>query len=148
MKKCALCGEVKPKSEYHKQKKNKPGLRNECKECCVKNVKQWREKHRDPSNPRRHPRQNPPRRNRVTVSDKKYCQMLKQQKGVCAICGGTETAPHVTKSTPRRLSVDHCHKTKKIRGLLCSKCNVAIGYLKEDLDILASAASYLINSKL
>jgi hypothetical protein len=42
-----------------------------------------------------------------------------------------------------RLAVDHCHQTDRVRGLLCSKCNLLIGLAKEDPTILKTAASYL-----
>ena len=43
----------------------------------------------------------------------------------------------------RRLSVDHDHKTGKIRGLLCGNCNLMIGYARENLDIMHKAALYI-----
>lgn len=43
----------------------------------------------------------------------------------------------------KKLSVDHCHKTGKVRGLLCSNCNTAIGLLKEDINVLKNAINYL-----
>lgn len=55
---------------------------------------------------------------------------------VCGICGKLE-------EQKRRLSLDHCHKTKKIRGLLCHKCNVAIGLLEDDVVLLDKAKEYL-----
>lgn len=50
----------------------------------------------------------------------------------CAICGSKV-----------RLVVDHCHKTGRIRGVLCAKCNSAIGLLGDDTERLASAIEYL-----
>ena len=70
-----------------------------------------------------------------------YNQMLFNQGGVCAICGEPEVAKYKGRTKP--LSVDHCHETDKIRGLLCNSCNKGIGFLKDDIDIMASAISYL-----
>ena len=63
-----------------------------------------------------------------------YEAMLIKQKGVCAICGGTDK---------KRLAVDHCHDTQKIRGLLCTKCNVGLGYFKHNAKLLQLAIGYL-----
>ena len=43
----------------------------------------------------------------------------------------------------RRLSVDHCHKTGKIRALLCGQCNTMLGMAQEKKDILQMAIKYL-----
>ena len=49
-----------------------------------------------------------------------YQMVWEQQKGLCAVCGKPE-------KSKKRLAVDHCHKTGNIRGLLCMKCNTALG---------------------
>jgi hypothetical protein len=63
-----------------------------------------------------------------------YARMLAAQNGVCKICQRT---------CHRRLSVDHCHITKKVRWLLCSKCNVGLGQYDHDPDLLREAANCL-----
>ena len=65
-----------------------------------------------------------------------YNEMLAKQNGVCAIC----------KDPPARqwLSVDHCHNTKAVRGLLCQHCNIAIGWLKHSPALLVAAKNYLM----
>ncbi len=65
-----------------------------------------------------------------------YDNMVEQQNEVCGICG---------KVVEGNLLVDHCHATRKIRGLLCNNCNLGLGYFRDNLDILASATSYLLN---
>ena len=55
----------------------------------------------------------------------------------CGICHTTE----------RQLQIDHCHETKKIRGLLCANCNTGIGLLKESPEIIRRAITYLTNTK-
>lgn len=68
----------------------------------------------------------------ITIED--YNRILKEQSGKCAVCG----KPPKT----MRLAVDHCHKTGKIRGLLCSYCNRrVIG--RHTLEILEAGVRYL-----
>lgn len=69
----------------------------------------------------------------MSISD--YESMLERQGGVCAIC----MAPH----DEVRMCVDHCHDTGRVRGLLCSGCNSAIGLFKESESAMASAIEYL-----
>jgi hypothetical protein len=75
---------------------------------------------------------------RYGISREEYDALLVRQNGVCAICQN----PQSRKGT-KRLSVDHCHKTKKVRGLLCAKCNMAIGILADDDARCTRAAEYL-----
>lgn len=71
--------------------------------------------------------------------------MVKEQNNLCAICGRPETRPSKkgSKKTIRDLSVDHCHTTGTVRGLLCDTCNLLIAYAKDSPTICVSAASYL-----
>jgi len=69
---------------------------------------------------------------------KEYDVMFNAQNGVCAIC--SKEPPNTHK---KRLNVDHCHTTGKVRGLLCDACNRAIGLLKDSPDLLNKAISYL-----
>ena len=70
-----------------------------------------------------------------------YREQLFKQNNVCAICKQQETA--VIKGKVISMSVDHCHKTGKARGLLCLKCNQGLGFFRDSEDILKSAISYL-----
>lgn len=54
-----------------------------------------------------------------------------------------ETKLHNKSGKPIDLSVDHCHKTGVNRGLLCSSCNIGLGYFKDSPETLRSAADYL-----
>lgn len=69
------------------------------------------------------------------ITTKQYEEIVNKQNGKCAIC---DCEPKT-----RYLHVDHCHKTNKIRGLLCHNCNTGIGLLKESKDIFIKAIKYL-----
>lgn len=71
-----------------------------------------------------------------------YEKMFKKQNGVCAICNKPETMSDRYGRTAS-LSVDHCHITKNIRGLLCSACNTSIGKFEDDVERLRKAIKYL-----
>lgn len=70
---------------------------------------------------------------RITTND--YARMFSEQSGLCAIC--LELAGDDV------LHVDHCHKTGRIRGLLCRSCNLLLGMAKDNPEILESAISYM-----
>ena len=76
------------------------------------------------------------------ITLEQYNQMLGDQNGVCAICKKPETKRLAGKT--QTLAVDHCHKTGNIRGLLCSKCNLGIGNLMDNPEIILAAASYIV----
>lgn len=72
----------------------------------------------------------------LTIED--YDNILRTQNGVCKIC--KEKC-----KTRKYLSVDHCHATGKVRGLLCKECNVGIGCFRNSALLMNSAAEYLEN---
>ena len=71
------------------------------------------------------------------IDNNVYLQMLKEQNGCCKICGISE------EENKSKLHVDHNHKTGEVRGLLCSRCNTAIGKFKEDPEIIRRAIEYI-----
>lgn len=70
-----------------------------------------------------------------------YDEMFEKQEGVCKICKKPETS--TIKGAVKRLAVDHCHSTGRIRGLLCNNCNTAIGLFKENKNFMLNAIQYL-----
>lgn len=76
------------------------------------------------------------------LTEQQYEELLLKQNNVCAICHEKETITDGHTKQLKKLSVDHCHLTKKIRGLLCSGCNVGIGYFKNNSKNLRMAALY------
>ncbi len=76
------------------------------------------------------------RRRRYGITSDDYDRMRDEQGGVCAIC-------RRECSTGMRLAVDHCHATKRVRGLLCNACNLSLGKMGDDPTRLRAAADYL-----
>lgn len=70
-----------------------------------------------------------------------YKQIAETQNNTCAICKKPESA--IRQGRIKRLAVDHCHKTLKIRGLLCVRCNTALGMFKDDIDVMHTAIEYI-----
>lgn len=73
-------------------------------------------------------------RNRYGITKEQFEEILAQQEYKCAICFA---------KPEKRLHIDHCHKTSKVRGLLCGSCNRALGLLKDNTEFLYKAIEYL-----
>lgn len=67
-----------------------------------------------------------------------FLLLKEKQNNKCAICNKEEDG--------RELSIDHCHESKKIRGLLCNSCNNMLGRAKDSVEVLQSAITYLNNN--
>ena len=77
--------------------------------------------------------------NNINIDMETYNKMFEACQGKCEICGRLPTN--------HTLNVDHCHKTGKIRGLLCCSCNQGLGYFFDSPENLVAAAKYLQYSK-
>lgn len=82
-------------------------------------------------------------RRKYGMTTEQYEKIHADQNGQCAVCGNPETSIDGKTGTRKNLSVDHCHKTLKIRGLLCFRCNSTIGKIDESLELLRSLERYL-----
>lgn len=139
---CTKCGQAKPRSEFTKSRDGKygPVLHASCNECKAQRARSW-----FADNPERQfearRRSSLLRNYGITVGE--YEDRLEAQGGVCAICGQDEPAVHGRTGKKFRLSVDHCHQTGRVRGLLCQKCNRAIGLMNDNADLLKKAIYYL-----
>jgi hypothetical protein len=71
-----------------------------------------------------------------------YEAMLAAQGGKCAICRGPERTRDKD-GGPRRMPVDHDHNTGKVRGLICTHCNRALGMFRDSVEILKAAIEYV-----
>ena len=118
---CSQCKDIKIINEFGKDKKNRWGINGICK-LCLKNKKEENGAHL--------------KRN-YNLTPEEYNKKLETQNQVCAVC------KKLNNPIWRKLSVDHNHETKQIRGLLCNSCNFIIGLAKEDTIILSELIKYL-----
>ena len=73
---------------------------------------------------------------RYGITEDQYLRALEECNGCCQICGEPERGG-------RRLSIDHCHESKDNRGLLCQRCNTAVGMLTDDENLFENAITYI-----
>lgn len=71
------------------------------------------------------------------ITPDKYNEIFLKQEGKCEICKIHQNELN------KKLSVDHCHKTGKIRGLLCNQCNTGLGMFRDNIQLLIGAIKYL-----
>lgn len=147
---CTICNQTKHVYAFGSGKRSRGGRRNQCKSCLnaqhhtrvdsAQNyayIKQYRARH-----PMKRRGYNLKRDYGITLEQ--YNTMLAAQNGACKICENTSPG---TRSQSVNFSVDHCHKTKRIRGLLCTSCNRGIGHFKDDPALMRRAADYLSSAK-
>ena len=108
---CPNCKVEKSLDGFNVAKREKCGRQSYCKVCHNKMTAEFRWKRRG-----------------VKCSNHIYNQLFNKQYGCCAICGIHQN------DINKKLAVDHNHLTGKVRGLLCSKCNMAIGLLGVDVE--------------
>ena len=127
MKKCNVCGETKPLTEYYtKNNKGQPvKYASRCKSCDKIRVRDWQRKKGKSWKLRQE----------LNISEDDYNTLLEESKGRCNICN--------TPFTGKEPFIDHCHTIMKARGLLCNSCNSALGHVKDNPDILRSMIEYL-----
>jgi len=142
-KKCSKCKEIRPLSDFHKNPKGKYGLNEKCKHCrSVYEAASYKKLDADRLD-KRYKRQKVNKLRRVYgITQAEYDVLFQAQGGVCAACGHEETLFNPVQNCFYPLSVDHDHKTGKVRGLLCRACNVAYGNLKEDPERIIKLLEY------
>jgi hypothetical protein len=161
---CVKCGILKPLSDFYKQSDMRDGYRNNCKPCHlnahkdwylrnreyeIARVSKWQQENADRVNEvqrinrtrrgdeyKRQEREGHLRR-KYGLTQNMYEALVLAQLGKCAVCGANEAT---------NLHVDHDHRTNKVRGLLCGKCNKAIGLLNDDPDLMLAAKRFLERS--
>lgn len=131
---CGKCKEKKEVTEFGERLDSRSGrvyLQSYCRECKRKYDEEGRGRHLW---------------NRYGITGAHVELMLKSQGNVCKICRQPETAKR--DGQIQQLSTDHCHRTHKIRGLLCSKCNRMLANAKDNPETLRNGAQYLEKNRL
>jgi len=140
MKTCLECQEPKPLEEFPLQPGGRDGRHPLCKPCRAAQERRRYERQRerllaqmrsDPARKRRTRWQT--LRRKYGLSRHEYEALLIAQRASCAICEMRATL----------LVVDHDHRTRRVRGLLCTSCNIALGQFDDDAGRCLSAATYL-----
>jgi hypothetical protein len=115
-----------------------------CRKCASEYERARRQKNADALNARNRARYDPKKRRaemlryKYGITDEHYKTLLREQDGGCAIC----TDPSAD-SVGRPLSVDHCHASGNVRGLLCTQCNNGLGRFHDNPELLRKAANYI-----
>lgn|SRR5215216_641273 len=144
---CARCKRELPRDEFTAQPRMKSGLKSYCRKCCGDHARELyrrkAEQYRATRNARNKLIYTPEkgRKNHIRfkygITWEEYNELLTAQNNMCAICGATEPGGKGD------WHIDHSHKTKQIRGILCAGCNIGIGHLGEDPERMLLAAAYL-----
>jgi hypothetical protein len=125
-KRCAKCGQTWPVDDFHRSRDRSDGRAGWCKSC----VKVYMA-----SGVKRKSRL----KTTYGLTAGAYDAMVDAQGGKCASCG----RPPSDEDRGGRLAVDHDHRTGRVRGLLCVRCNTALGLLREDRDVITMLWKYL-----
>lgn len=151
---CTVCKKRLPFEAFHKNSRSKSGLQGRCRNC----YRDWYNKRYEENPEFRSKRQKhfekwyeekfPDYRethekgrllSKYGITWEEFDAISKSQGGLCLIC----RQPPQGKT---RLSVDHCHETGKVRGLLCDLCNCGLGMFRDNPELLRTAATYLAAS--
>jgi len=142
-KECCVCNIRKPFSEFYNYKNKSDGKNYRCKSCD--NSARLKHKLKNPEHTHRKTR-NRNLLSRFGITIEEYEEMFKQQGSKCAICG-TKENQLTGHNAGYSFSVDHCHDTGKVRGILCSNCNRGIGLLGDKASSVYKAFKYLDKHK-
>lgn len=127
-KKCQVCEETKPLNDFHRNKASLDGRVISCKVCCSVTKRAWGAKNKS----------------KIAIAEKKRkygltpideAKRCESQDGRCAIC-----------RNPRILVIDHDHIRGSIRGMLCQRCNIGLGFFGDNLKGILKAVAYLERS--
>lgn len=101
--------------------------------CCNECYKEYRRKNKKDEKESNRLYQ---KKTKYGLNAEEYYNMFESQNNKCAICGEEF-------SDSNKAFVDHCHKTNKVRGLLCTRCNSLLGMAKDNIETLQNAIKYL-----
>ena len=133
MRVCTKCQVLKEVTEFYTRPKTRLGITSSCKQCQINyGRKYWIQRQQKAIKKRRLVH--------TGCTDTIYTTLLQEQNNSCAICKKSRQL------LDRDLAADHDHVTGKVRGLLCAKCNLALGLLTDNTQVLVNAINYLNRS--
>lgn len=127
---CGGCKTTKSAANFYRSRYQRDGLQSQCKTCQHQQRSVWNDQ-----NPVRlkEQRRRADVRRKFGITLEQYNQLMQSE---CEVCGGTG-------DSLGRMALDHDHKTGAIRGVLCGKCNMALGLCTDDPSRLRALADYL-----
>ena len=145
MRTCSICKTEKNSADF--KLKTNGCLSSFCRTCSALYQKEYQEKNKEKIKEKKknyHTQTKEYRRwytikIRYGITKEDYEKMLLKQNGGCAICGKTKSGHKNTDE----MVVDHCHKTKKVRGLLCNRCNTLLGLIDDNPEFIENITNYL-----
>lgn len=143
-KKCSTCHHLRTRDYFWKRTDAPDGLEYTCK-VCVNARKRRACKGKEFNEARRDTKWAGHLKRNFGITVEEYDAMLERQGGVCAICNNPETK--TTADRIENLSVDHCHQSGSIRGLLCRSCNRSTGQLGDTVEAVRRVLNYLIKAE-
>lgn len=127
MKKCRICKLEKSSDEYYPRKitpkTSKDGLRGECRDCTLKESNDWAKS------------------GKYKLLPGDYEKLVVEQGGLCGVCGSED--PSGGNPRVKRFAIDHNHSNNEVRGLLCNRCNRALGLFRDDPVLLQKAIDWV-----
>lgn len=117
---CCQCRVEKPKEEFSKDRTEPDDLQKRCKPC--QNLRGYFNRIHT----------------KYGISQTEWQSLWNQQQGLCGVCRCILTPP-----PDYHTSVDHCHATGRVRGLLCTACNTGLGHFKDNAQNMLKAAMYI-----
>lgn len=138
-KQCCVCLERKHFDDFYNYKNKSDGKSYRCKLCDDVARKKWKSSNVDKA---RYSMRNNNLKTKYGVDIEWYETKFKEQGHKCAVCGITENQVTGDRSH-LNFAVDHNHDTGNVRGVLCNKCNRAIGMLGDSSESLNKAVNYL-----
>ena len=135
---CSECKTIKPLDEFFRNSNSPDKKQVFCKTCSITTHRNWYIRTRKQD--QLHSLKTRLKKHGLSIDD--YNRIKSEQNSACAICKRPEEKKNKS-GIPMVLAIDHCHKTGKVRGLLCGTCNGALGWIGDDLEFLERAISYL-----
>ncbi len=123
---CLGCETEKEDENFYMQKSGH--LYPYCKPCNTTKSREWKRNNKEKHYLNK-------LKGKFKMTPEEHKNLLDSQFNRCGICGKEESS--------RRLSVDHCHKTNLVRGILCRRCNLGISYFDDDVNVMNQAIKYL-----